>query len=513
MALLQATTVQGTLDVTGTITGNLSGNASTATSASFATNALTASRSTSASFASNSTSASYAPFVPTDVSSYLSSSITASTTAFWAGTASFASNVTPVDLSGYLSSSWTGSNSSQFAGSASFSTTASYVNPLYQMVQVTNYSGSGENAFRGVSFIPVTASSAIDTWEGPSNFYAAYDTNLSGTLRGEVGGARYYYEMGPFGQIASQSYTRVYGVRIGGNVQTLGTVTNIYSVLADQNFRASGSVTNAYGGYFSVQNIGGGYVRNLYGLYVNVANNSSGLLTSSIATASAVYIPAITDAKNAIGLKSAIWQVGTNDRVFFAGPVTASKISGSITGRVIGSASYASTSQSSSYALSASYAPPTTGILSGIIAGASFTGTPKTFDVTVSPPFTTTNYTVVLSGEDARIWTVESKSINSFTINSNSDESLTGEVSWQASGVQDTTTEKNGLVSGSAFTGSPLYYQVTLATPFANTIYSVVVSGEDARIWTVGSRDSGSFVIYSNSNESLTGMVSWQALQ
>lgn len=67
---------------------------------------------------------------------------------------------------------------------------------------------------------------------------------------------------------------------------------------------------------------------------------------------------------------------------------------------------------------------------SGTVAGASFSGTPLTFAVFFTTAYLTNDYSVSISGDDSRIWTVESKSASGFTINSNSSTALTGNVYW-----------------------------------------------------------------------------------
>lgn len=71
---------------------------------------------------------------------------------------------------------------------------------------------------------------------------------------------------------------------------------------------------------------------------------------------------------------------------------------------------------------------------------------------------------------------------------------------------------KNNAVAGGTFAGNPKKATVTFSTPFPNVSYSIVVTGEDARSWTIESKVSGSFVINSNSNTALANSVYWQAI-
>jgi len=65
-------------------------------------------------------------------------------------------------------------------------------------------------------------------------------------------------------------------------------------------------------------------------------------------------------------------------------------------------------------------------------SAASFGGTPRTASITFGSAFSDNLYTVAITGEDARSFTIQSKSTTGFTINSNSSVALTGPVYWVA---------------------------------------------------------------------------------
>lgn len=189
------------------------------------------------------------------------------------------------------------------------------------------------------------------------------------------------------------------------------------------------------------------------------------------------------------------------------------------------SASYApgSPSISASYALTASYAlnagsgggGGSSLVKSGNLTSLDFLGTPLVSTVTFTTPFDDDQYSITIMGEDPRTWTYYSKTSSSFVINSNSNELITGEVSWQAIHKNiniDFGRFRAGLVSGSLFSGVPLKYVLILDTPLPNTNYSVIIGGEDPRTWTYSQKTTGSFIINSNSNIFIDGMVSWQAI-
>lgn len=72
---------------------------------------------------------------------------------------------------------------------------------------------------------------------------------------------------------------------------------------------------------------------------------------------------------------------------------------------------------------------------SGIVLNSSFAGSPKKYDVVFTTPFPDNEFSVVVTGEDSRSFTVESKSASGFTINANAATALTGKVFWQAAVV------------------------------------------------------------------------------
>jgi len=65
------------------------------------------------------------------------------------------------------------------------------------------------------------------------------------------------------------------------------------------------------------------------------------------------------------------------------------------------------------------------------ILATSFSGNPKKASVTFTSAMPDTDYTITVTSADARVWTFESKTISGFTLNSNSNQALTGEVHWQ----------------------------------------------------------------------------------
>lgn len=78
------------------------------------------------------------------------------------------------------------------------------------------------------------------------------------------------------------------------------------------------------------------------------------------------------------------------------------------------------------------YAAATTASKAGVIAAVTFTGNPKTASVTFTTPFVDNNYAVTITGLDNRNWTAETLTASGFTINSNANQNLIGQVFWNA---------------------------------------------------------------------------------
>lgn len=71
-------------------------------------------------------------------------------------------------------------------------------------------------------------------------------------------------------------------------------------------------------------------------------------------------------------------------------------------------------------------------IKAGAVAPSAFTGTPLTCAITFVSNMANTNYGISVIGGDARSWTIDSKTISGFIINTNSIVALTTSASWIA---------------------------------------------------------------------------------
>jgi len=74
-------------------------------------------------------------------------------------------------------------------------------------------------------------------------------------------------------------------------------------------------------------------------------------------------------------------------------------------------------------------------IKSNTITAGSFAGNPKKNTVTFTTAYPTDNYTIGITGSDNRTFTYESKTVNGFTINTNANTVLTGNVDWQTTQI------------------------------------------------------------------------------
>ena len=98
------------------------------------------------------------------------------------------------------------------------------------------------------------------------------------------------------------------------------------------------------------------------------------------------------------------------------------RVSGSITGSLLGTASFAVTASYINGSINKN----------NVVANTSFAGTPLKATVTFATAFPNTDYSISITGEDSRMWTAESKTAVGFVINSTSGTALTGNTYWIA---------------------------------------------------------------------------------
>lgn len=73
--------------------------------------------------------------------------------------------------------------------------------------------------------------------------------------------------------------------------------------------------------------------------------------------------------------------------------------------------------------------------------------------------------------------------------------------------------KKCGVESFNTFAGTPLKKTVTFSNAYADDLYTINLSGTDARIFTYESKTASGFVINTNADTALSGEVSWQTFR
>lgn len=68
---------------------------------------------------------------------------------------------------------------------------------------------------------------------------------------------------------------------------------------------------------------------------------------------------------------------------------------------------------------------------------------------------------------------------------------------------------KAGEVISASFSGTPLVATVSFVSSYPNTNYSINITGEDSRAWSISGKTTGGFVINSNSSTVLLGNTYW----
>lgn len=106
--------------------------------------------------------------------------------------------------------------------------------------------------------------------------------------------------------------------------------------------------------------------------------------------------------------------------------------------------------------------------------------------------------------------TCEGGFIGNITVDSSSFATYSVTSSYALNSAQSVHIEK-GIISGSLFGGNPMTSSIYFNLPFESSIYTISVVGEDLRGWSISERSATGFVVNSNSNKALTGMVFWRA--
>ena len=87
-----------------------------------------------------------------------------------------------------------------------------------------------------------------------------------------------------------------------------------------------------------------------------------------------------------------------------------------------------------------------------------------------------------------------------------------GEIGPTGSFSGDSIEIRGGIITGSSFSGTPLYYDVVLSPVFSST-YSVNINSYDVRDWSISNKTDSGFRVNSNSSTSLLSDVDWIAIE
>ncbi len=417
-----AVILTGSFSVTNGFTGSLFGTASYITGSIFdSTNpALSSSYALSSSFV---TSASYA----------LSSSYVLSSS--YAFSSSYA-----------LSSSYTFSSS--YALSSSYAFSSSYALSS-SFVESASYALSSSRA--------VSSSFALSASRSTTASYALFALNGGeSTLPEGSSGEIQYNNGGVFGGVPTLTYDgftliatgSFTGSFIGTSSWAVQALSSIFATTASYIFGDIFDSTNpALSASYALSS---SYVlSSSYALSSSYVLSSSYALTASfVATASYVTGALFTNINPALTASHALTasfvrtaqtasyvtgSIFTNTNPALSASYALSASSATTASYVLGSI-FTSTNQAltASFALTSSFSSNTR---AGSASVASFTspgGDNYISTVTLSPSFPNNNYAITVTGEDARSWTIQSKTNTTFVINSNSTTVLTGPVYWIA---------------------------------------------------------------------------------
>jgi len=158
------------------------------------------------------------------------------------------------------------------------------------------------------------------------------------------------------------------------------------------------------------------------------------------------------------------------------------------------------TSGSGGFSTTASYAATASYLLNGganikadIVDGASFTGSPRTSTVTFPSPYEDNFYSVSISAESARAWTIESKTLSGFTINSNASDVVSGDVYWMTMPKSSSFIATRDIVTSASYAATASSVIGFSSSSFAN------ISSSFVNISSSYSPLSSSFILVSSS--------------
>jgi hypothetical protein len=129
----------------------------------------------------------------------------------------------------------------------------------------------------------------------------------------------------------------------------------------------------------------------------------------------------------------------------------------------------------------------TTGTKAGSVIAASFSGNPKTANVTFETPFSSASYSTAIIGNSSRAWSISGQTAGGFTINSNSNPALSGSVYWMCVNNGESNVAKGQL--GISLNGNGSVITTGVKT-YLTVPYSGIITG-----WELLSTATGSIVV------------------
>jgi hypothetical protein len=386
-------------------------------------------------------------------------SVSSSFTGSLIGTASYATQALSSSFATQaLSSSF--ASTASIATSSSFALTASFA-PSYTLLTTFNSftgsvrTGSFTGSFTGslLGTASFALQSVSSSFASTASFAPAY--TLLTTFNSFTGSVRSGSFTGSFtgSVLGTASYANQ---ALSSSFASTSSFAPNYTLLTSFNSFTSSYNTGSFTGSFTGSVLG-------TASYANQALSSSFASTASIATSSSFTLTASVATSSSFAATASFAPAYTTLTTFnsFTGSVRTGSFTGSFTGSVLGTSSYANQALSSSYALSASFAPTnTTGSFTGSFTG-SVLGTSSYANQALSSSFaSTTSF-----APDYTLLTL----FNSFTSSYNTG-SFTGSFTGSVLGTASYATQALSSSFASTASFAPAY---TLLTTFNNFTGSV----------------------------------------
>jgi len=431
--------------------------------------------------------------------------------------------------------------SQSFLGSSSFSTTSSYVDYTNVGNKPTLVSASSQVSYLGLSNIPaniVSSSTQVTAFLPTGTVSSSVQINtgsFSGSFTGTLTGTS---SLASNAVTASYALTASYAENAGAGAgfPFSGSAVITGSLLVSQSgVTVSGSVNVSGGitGSFSGSGAGLTDLRASIGIdtytfvgngstteyYLSQSYTSNSLLVSveginyAVTEDYALYGPTMSftvapPSQSNVVVK-AFLAVSSGSYINYTGSFIGdgyglNNLRGSL---AIDEYIFIGNGSTTSYVLSSSYAPPSLNVTVGGLRYVS----PNDYTVTGS----TINFTQAPASQSLIVFdgfvVVSSGSVGTFSGSflGNATTATSASYATTSSFASNVLKTKAGLLTNTSFGGTPYTASVTFSSAFNNINYSIAVTGEDARIFTVESKTASGFVVNTNSNTAVTGTTYW----